>query len=150
MDTAWSAIIVASLSFLASVVTASLSYAFTKRNQILNDARRIKEEFYRQFVKALSDIAINNSDTKAQTLFSESINTLLLIGSPGVVRSLMEFHNHVRSENTTIPRESNEWLELHNHLLGELYKELRLDLFGHRSINKNFPKIHLVRRGPRK
>lgn len=147
MESSSTTIIIASISLLASVITASLSYVFTKRSQRLNDEKRIKEEFFRQFVKALSDVAIDNKDKNAQINLSESINTLLLIGSPGVVRALMKFHSHVSIENNKVDRNSIEWLNIHDHLLGELFKQLRLDLFGGNKVNAGFPDIRLVGRG---
>ncbi|WP_231384486.1 hypothetical protein [Leptospira alstonii] len=143
MDYYFNSILAASISILASVITASSAYYFTKRSQQLNDERRIKEEFFRQFIKALSDLAIDNSNRSASLAFSESINILLLIGSPGVVKALMNFHNYIRSDKTKTDG-SSEQRDLHDELLRDLIKELRLDLFRNFKVNKNFPEIHLV------
>ena len=142
-----SVIIIASIGLLSSVITASLSYYFTKKHQLKMEERRLKEEFYRSFIKALSDVAIDNEDDAAQKRLSEGFNSLLLMANANVVSKLMEFHNFVKIENTAIPRDSEEWTKKHDDLLTELVKEMRQDLFGkEKNINKFFPKVHLVGR----
>ena len=59
-------ILVASISLFASVITASLSYHFTKKHQLKMEERQLKEEYYKSFIKALSDVAIDNYNNKAQ------------------------------------------------------------------------------------
>ncbi len=61
-----STVIVATIGLLASVSTASLSYYFTKKHQLEMEERRLKEEFYKSFIKALSDVTIDNKDDEAQ------------------------------------------------------------------------------------
>ena len=73
------------------------------------EERRLKEEFYRSFIKALSDVAIDNKDDDAQKRLSEGFNSLLLMANANAVRKLMDFHDFVRIENTTILRDSEEW-----------------------------------------
>jgi hypothetical protein len=55
-------VVVASVGLLASVITASLTYYFTKKHQLKMEERRLKEESYRKFIKALSDMALDNSE----------------------------------------------------------------------------------------
>ena len=142
-----SVIVVASIGLLASVITASLSYYFTKKRQLKMGERRLKEEFYRSFIKALSDVAIDNKDDDAQKRLSEGFNSLLLMANANAVRKLMDFHDFVRIENTTILRDSEEWAKKHDDLLTELVKAMRQDLFGEeKNINKFFPKVHLIGR----
>ncbi|MCK5306830.1 MAG: hypothetical protein KAJ66_06810 [Candidatus Omnitrophica bacterium] len=142
-----SEIIVASIGLLASAITASLSYYFTKKHQLKREECRLKEEFYRLFIKALSDVAIDNKDDDAQKSLSEGFNSLLLMANANVVSKLMEFHNFVKMENVVIPRDSEEWTRKHDDLLTELVKEMRQDLFGKgKNINRFFPKVHLVGR----
>ena len=143
-------IIVASIGLLASAITVSVSYFFTKKHQLKMEERRLKEEFYKSFIKALSDVAIDNKDDEAQKRLSEGFNSLIVIASANVVRKLMDFHDFVRLENTTIPRNSEEWSRKHGILLNELVKAMRQDLFGKREAIDKFPAIHLVGRKPSK
>lgn len=139
------AIFVGSLGLLASVITASLSYFFTKKHQLKIENRRLKEEYYKFFIKTLSDVAINNSDETANQKLSESFNSLLIIGSTKVVERLMEFHDFVKKSNKEIPRDSKEWSIKHDHLLKELVIEIRRDLYGSEKKAKHkLNNLHLV------
>lgn len=143
-------ILVAVIGLVASTITASLSYYLTKKHQFKIDERRLKEEYYKSFIKALSDVAIANKDESAQRRLSEGFNSLIVIGSPRVVKKLMEFHDFARRENTTIPRDSEEWSMKHDVLLRELIKEMRQDLFGkEKNIDTFISDVHLVGGGPR-
>lgn len=138
-------IIVASISFLASVITASLSYYFTKKHQLKIEERRLKEEYYKSFIKALSDVAIDNYDEKALERLSEGFNSLIVIAGPKVVKKLMEFHEFTRAENMTIPRNSEKWSITHDALLKELVKAMREDIFGReKNIDQYISGVHLV------
>lgn len=63
----------------ASAFTAFISYFFTKKHQMRIEERRLKEEFYKNYIKALSDVAIDNKSDEAQKRLSECFNTSLLI-----------------------------------------------------------------------
>jgi len=144
-------IIVASISFLASVITASLSYYFTKKHQLKIEERRLKEEYYKTFIKALSDVAIDNYNEEAQHRLSEGFNSLIVIAGPKVVKKLMEFHKFVRAENETIPRNSEKWGIAHDTLLRELVKAMREDIFGkEKNIDKYISEVQLVGRKKQK
>lgn len=143
-------LIVAAISLFASVVTAALSYWFTKKHQLRMEERRLKEEYYKAFVKALSDVAIDNRDVAAQKRLSEGFNSLIVIGSPPVVKKLMQFHDFVKTENTAIPRDANEWASRHDELLRELVKVMRRDIYGkEKDIDEYISNVHLVGRGPK-
>ncbi len=78
-------IIFATIGLLASVVTASMSYYFTKKHELKMEERRLKEEYFKKFLKALSDVAIDNKNEKALNRLSEGFNYLLLIADAEVV-----------------------------------------------------------------
>lgn len=141
-------IIVASISLVASVVTASLSYYLTKRQQIKSEERKLKEEYYRLFIKAMSDVAVNNNDQDAQKKLSEGFNSLIVIGSPEAVFELMRFHNYIRAENKKVSRDTPEWIAMHDSLLRDLVKAMRRDIFGkEKDIDKFLLDVHLTGRG---
>ncbi|MEW6042377.1 MAG: hypothetical protein AB1633_12735 [Elusimicrobiota bacterium] len=142
-------LIVPIVGLFASVLTASLTYWYTKRSQLQVETRRLKEEYYRSFIKAFSDVAINNSDNEAQKRLSEGFNSLIVIGSPDVVKQLMRFHNFIRISNVEIPRDSAQWLMHHDELLKELIKAMRQDIYGKESnIDMYISDVHLVGKGP--
>jgi hypothetical protein len=144
-------IIIASIGLLASVITASLSYYFTKKYQSKMEERKLKEEYYKSFIKAFSDVAIDNFNDEAQKRLSEGFNSLIIIASPNVVKELMEFHDFIRPQNTTIPRDSAEWLIEHDNRLRILVRAMREDIFGkEKNIDKYISQVHLVGKAPRR
>lgn len=131
----------------ASAFTASISYFFTKKHQLKMEERRLKEEFYKNFIKALSDVAIDNKNDDAQKRLSECFNTSLLIADANVVAKMMGFHDLIRMEN--ISRNPDEWLTKHDELLTDLIIAMRKDLMGKEKIaTVLFPKVHLVGKKP--
>ena len=145
-------IVIASIGLFASVITASLSYYFTKRHQLKMEERRLKENFYIKFIKSLSLVALDNSDASALDKLSDGFNNLLIIANQKTIEVLMEFHNFIKvGGDTNIPRDSVEWSTRHDELLTKLVKEIRKDLLGKKSvIDKNFPLIHLTGGGSKK
>ncbi len=115
-------VVTGAITLLASTVTASLAYYFSKKQQIVLENRRIKEEFYRQFMKALNDVAQDNKNHQAQSQLSEGFNTLTLVGSADVVNNLMLYHNFVKPSGPEIDRNSEQWSKKHDELLTVLIK----------------------------
>jgi hypothetical protein len=143
-----STIVLSIIALVASVITASVTYYLTKKQQFALEERRLKEEFYRGFVKALSDVAMDNSDEAAIDRLSNGFNTLTLVANKEVVALLMEFHAFVSKKNS-IPRDSPEWATRHDKLYTELIRQMRGDLFGRMEEVASFPPVHLAGRGPR-
>jgi hypothetical protein len=144
-------VIIAAIGLLAAVITASLFYYFTKKHQLKMEERKLKEEYYKSFIKALSDVAIDNFDDEAQKRLSEGFNSLIIIASPNVVKELMDFHDFIRPQNTTIPRDSAEWLIEHDNKLRILVKTMREDIYGkEKNIDKYISQVHLVGKAPKR
>ena len=113
------------------------------------DERKLKEDYYKSFIKALSDVAIDNFDNDAQKRLSEGFNSLIVIASPNVVKILMEFHDFIKLSNIDIPRDSIEWLNEHDRKLKLLVKAMREDIFGkEKNIEECISQVHLVGKAP--
>ena len=141
-------IILAAIGLLASVITASLSYVFAKSREIAMKNRQLKEEHYREFMRAMSDVALDNKSHAALDRFADSMNTITLVGGGPVVHAVMELHDWIREGNTSVERNSEEWVKRHDDLLNDVVKSMRMDLYGkHPNPNKHFPRIHLVGSG---
>ena len=105
------------------------------------EERRLKEEFYRNFIFSLSDIAIDGKQTEeANQKFCESFNSLLLIANKDVLSRLMTYHEYVKK-----PRNIESYDFEHDRLLTELIKSMQIDLFGKIDF-KDFPMLHLIGR----
>ncbi len=141
-------IIIAIIGLLGSLT----AYYFTKKQEIEAEQRKLKQEYYKNFIKALSDVAIDNFDDDAQKRLSESFNSLIVIAAPKVVQRLMGYHNFVRVENTEIDRDSKQWAEKHDELLRVLIAEIRKDIYTNERSGRAdafLSQVHLVGRNPK-
>ena len=136
-----------SITAIFGLLGSFITFYLTKKLQIKSEERKIRQEYYRTFIRALSDVAIDNSDDEAQKRLSEGFNSLIVVGAPQVVQKLMEFHDFVRRENKEFPRNSPEWAIKHDQLLRTLIKSIRKDLYGkEKNIDFYISKVHLTGR----
>lgn len=127
-------LIIAIVGALVTVITAILTNFFTKRNQLRFEKRKLKEEYYTNYIKAISaNVLLKAEDGE----LDDAQNRLLLIGSSDVVKALMNFFNHIKPSSSPLSKEE------HDVLLTELIKAMRADLYGTKTVNKGYPLIHL-------
>jgi len=140
-------IIIAVIGLFGSLLT----YYFTKKLELEAEQRKLKQEYYKSFLKALSDVSIDNFDDDAQRRLSESFNSLIVIAAPKVVHRLMNFHNFVRSDqNDGLERNSKGWSQKHDEMLRTLIKEIRKDIYGQeKAVDELLSNVHLVGRKPK-
>ena len=135
--------IVPLVSIVVAIISASLSYYFTKRLQMKADERRLKEEYYQKYINAVSEVAINNDDLSALNKLADSHNKITLIGSSNVVLKAMNFHTYL----VNCKRGKAFSLQKHDEMLTDLIKAMRLDLYKKKNTNKDYPIIHLSGKG---
>ena len=127
-------LIVAIVGAFVTVVTAILTNFFTKKNQLRFEERKLKEEYYTNYIKAISaNVLMKGEDGE----LDDAQNRLLLVGSTDVVTSLMAFFDKIRPSSPPLSREE------HDALLTDLIKAMRADLYGTKTVNKGFPQVHL-------
>ncbi len=138
MDT--TTIIVALLAIFGSCIT----YYLAQKQQIAAEQRKLKQDYYRNFIKALSDVALDNTDPNAQARLSEGFNSLIVVGSPLVVQKLTKYHN-CTSKSNPARRDSQTWLKEHDELLKQLVIAIRQDIYEkENNIDEFLTDIHLV------
>ena len=123
--------LVPSISIIVAIVSASLSYYFTKRLQMTADERRLKREYYQKYLIALNDIGINPKNIDCQNNFAKLHNTITLIGNPDVVKNVMDFHTF----NIERREDSNDNKQNHDKILTNLIKSMRVDLYKKKKTN---------------
>lgn len=127
-------LIIAIVGAFVTVVTAILTNYFTKKNQLRFEERKLKEEYYTNYIKAVSaNVLLKGEDGE----LDDAQNRLLLVGSADVVKALMAFFDRIKPSSP--PLSGNE----HDLLLTELVKAMRADLYGRKAVNKGFPLVHL-------
>ncbi len=141
-STEWIQLLVPLISIIIAIISAGLSYYFAKRLQINADERKLKQEYYQNYIHAISKTAIDNFDETAKIEFANVHNTITLIGSSEVVDLAMSFH-----ECTCIGNSANFTIQKHDEILTALVKAMRHDLYSNPKININYPKIHLMNAG---
>lgn len=141
----WIDLLVPIIGVMVSVISASLTYFFTKKQQIAADERRLKEKYYLNFIEAVSNNVVSDNSNKAHDQLADAQNQLLLIGSSEVVAKLMIFHNYVKSSN-----QQNFASEKHDELLTDLLKSMRNDLYKNSKVNFGYPIIHLTGKAPKR
>ena len=138
----WIQVIIPIVGVITAVISAALSYYFTKRHQVSIEERKLKEVYYTDYIKAVSRVVVEVNSSAKDDL-ADKQNRLLLIGSSEVVNTLMDFHNYIKPEST----EKNGFSsDIHDELLTKLVKAMRRDLYGSKKINDNYPIIHLTGR----
>ena len=127
-------LVIALVGAFVTVVTAILTNYFTKKNQLRFEERKLKEDYYTNYIKAVSANALMKGEAGE---LDDAQNRLLLVGSSEVITALMAFFDRIKPSAS--PLSGNE----HDFLLTELVKAMRADLYGRRNINKGFPTVHL-------
>lgn len=127
-------IIVALVGAFVTILTAIVTNYLTKRNQLKFEERKLKEEYYTNYVKAISNNVLMRDD---HAELDDAQNRLILVGSTEVVRILMEFHDKIKPSAPPLPGAE------HDRILTDLIKAMREDLYGSKKINNGYPTIHL-------
>lgn len=112
-------IVVAIVGALVAILTAVITNHLTKRSQLKFEERKLKEEYYTNYVKAISNNVLMK-DEHAE--LDDAQNRLILVGSSEVVRILMQFHDAIKISAPPINGEE------HDKILTDLIKAMRADL----------------------
>ena len=115
-------IFVSMITVSGSIILATISYYFTKRQQREATWRELKIGHYKELLLSISDLAVDNSDVDAHQRFAKAMNTLALIAPQRVVTSMLAFHDGVKESN------SNRSDEQHDELLAKLLLTIREDI----------------------
>ena len=127
-------VILATVGAFVTMLTAIVTNYLTKKNQLKFEERKLKEEYYTNYVKAISHNVLMKTDHEE---LDDAQNRLILIGSSDVVRILMQFHDKIKPSAPPLS------FDEHNRILTDLIKAMRADLYGTKKINDGYPIIHL-------
>ena len=116
---------VAIVGALVAILTAVITNYLTKRNQLKFEERKLKEEYYTNYVKAISNNVLMKGEDGE---LDDAQNRLILVGSSEVVRSLMQFHDAAKKSAQPISGEE------HDKILTNLIKAMRADLYGTKKV----------------
>ena len=139
-----STIIVALLATFTAIITAIITDFLSKRSRLKFEERKLKEQYYLEFIHALSENMNDLESVEATIKYNHAFNNLAIIASPEVLSSLYELTNLMIShiKNNSVPDYENQYTKLFTILV----KEMRSDLYGKKSgkINKGLNEIYLI------
>lgn len=107
------------IALLGSVLSLSLSYWFSKKQERDAEWKKEKLAYYKAFVESLSGALRQHGSEEGQILFAKTSNNMLLFASPEVLKALTEFKEEIR---IGIP------IERHDALLKKLIVAMRADI----------------------
>ena len=90
------------LALLGGLLTAVLTYWFTKKREREAEWRKEKLAYYKVFVDGLSGIVDGDSTSQGQLVFARASNNLLLFASQSVIESLDRFRDEISASNKII------------------------------------------------
>lgn len=139
-----STIIVALLATFTAIITAIITDFLNKRSRLKFEERKLKEQYYLEFIHALSENMNNLESTEATIKYNHAFNNLAIIASPEVLLSLYELANLMINyiKNNNVSDYENKYTKLFTVLV----KEMRSDLYGKKSgkVNKGLNEIYLI------
>ena len=136
-------IIVALLATFTAIVTAIITDSLNKHSKLKFEERKLKEQYYLEFIHALSENMNNSKSAEATIRYNHAFNNLTIIASPKVLSSLYEFAdlliNHLK--NNVADYETQ-----YTKAFTSLIKAMRSDLYGSKSskVNKGLTEIYLI------
>lgn len=139
-----STIIVALIATFTAIITAIITDFLNKRSRLKFEERKLKEQYYLEFIHALSENMNNLESTEATIKYNHAFNNLAIIASPEVLLSLYELANlminHIKNNNVS------DYENKYTKLFTVLVKEMRSDLYGKKSgkVNKGLNEIYLI------
>jgi hypothetical protein len=139
VDSAFLLAVISSATVVSgAVVTAGLTYFFTKRREREADWRKFKLDQYKEYVAALSGIVEGRDTPEGHIRYVDTINSLTLVASPEVLRALYAYMDHTTSRN------ANKTREPHDKILTGLMNALRHDVNPRRHREKNLQTYRLI------
>lgn len=136
-------IIVALLATFTAIITAIITDYLNKRSKLKFEERRLKEQFYLEFIHALSENMNNLESSESTIRYNHAFNNLTLIASPKVLLALYEYSDlvikHLKDDSII------NYEKQYTKAFTKLIKEIRLDLYGNKlNINKGLNEIYLI------
>lgn len=135
-------IIVALLATFTAIITAIITDFLNKHSKLKFEERKLKEQYYLEFIHALSENMNNTESSEATIKYNHAFNNLTIIASPKVLLALYDLSNlminHLKNNNVV------DYEIQYTKKFTNLIKEMRADLYGSKSINKGMTEIYLI------
>lgn len=131
-------IIVSIIGTITTIITIILTNYLSKRNELKFAERKLKENYYLNYINSISNNA-NYNDTKSVLEENKAFNDLILISSENVLKKLYAFQT-LRIEHLKNNSIEN-YQEEYDRLFTELIKAIRHDLYNKK---EDIPNIYIL------
>lgn len=131
-------VIVSIIGTITTIITIILTNYLSKKKELKFSERKLKENYYLQYINAISNNA-NYNDVKSVLEENKAFNNLILISSETVLKKLYEFQT-LRIDHFKKNSISN-YNEEYDRLFTELIREIRNDLYNKK---ENIPNIYIL------
>ncbi len=126
MDTS---ILISIVGAISAIVVSLVGAWLTNRNSIILQNRKLKEEYYSEYLEALHNLLSENKNITFLKAYTLARTNLFLIGNETVIKQLLIY------EEKTVGKET----KLHNKYLTQLIISIRKDL---NIKDKEFPEVY--------
>lgn len=136
-------IISALIATFSAIVISIISNHLSKKNNLNFEERKLKQQYYIEYIQALSE-NMNNLDSDEATIRSNhAFNNLIIIAGPKVIAALYEYNDlqikHLKYNNV------ENYPEKFICALTKIVKAMRVDLYGDtKHINNELPDIYFL------
>ena len=120
--------LVASVYTLAvSAIVAAVSYWFTKAKDHDEDLRKLRFDFYREFVVAFAQMPDEHATEADRIRFNTATNAMYLVGTPEVLKALSDFRKAIGYKNELVgEQKQKQFIETYRKLLWVIRKDLKM------------------------
>jgi hypothetical protein len=136
-------IISALIATFTAIVISIISNHLNKRSTLRFEERKLKQQYYIEYIQALSE-NMNNLDSDEATIRSNhAFNNLIVVASSKVIVALYEY-NDLQIKHLKYNSVEN-YPEKFIRALTKIVQAMRSDLYGNRKrINDNLPDIYFL------
>lgn len=137
-------ILVAVIAAFTIIITAIITDFLNKRSRLNFEKQKLKEQYYLEFIHALSENMNNSKSSEATIRYNHAFNNLPIIASPEILYFLYELTdlmiNHIKYNNIT------DYETKYTKAFTTLIKAMRSDLYGSKSnkVNNGINEIYLI------
>ena len=139
MDSATlAATISGAIPVIVVVLGAGLTYFFTKRREREADWRKVKLEYYREYIASVAGMVEGRATPESHLRYTDAVNTIPLVASPSVLKAIYAYEDEISVRNTE--RSDSR----HDELLNRVVHALRQDISDVPDREGEYPAFRLI------
>jgi hypothetical protein len=93
------ALLAAAISGVVSIAVVVVSYVLTKRKEREADWNKVKLEYYREYMSAVSGMVEGRDTVESHIRYTDAFNTIVLVASPAVLDAVEAYQEETSIKN---------------------------------------------------